>query len=151
MLHHSPLSTTQMAISSRSLPCSEIRNKRAPVKPVGEEITPTEEKKGEDDNSRAREDVDQTTDPPDVSDVEDSPPSDIAHQHSMLEALTRDPDSGAREKDKKLKQMYLSLTASEFLYVRELQRAYDETRCYFCQWVFTKEMKELINSARLTS
>jgi hypothetical protein len=46
--------------------------------------------------------------------------------------------------------MYLSLTASEFLYVRELQRAYDETRCYFCQWVVTKEMKELINSARLT-
>jgi hypothetical protein len=47
--------------------------------------------------------------------------------------------------------MYISLTASEFIYVLELQRAYDETRCYYSQWVISQEIKELVNSARLTA
>jgi hypothetical protein len=74
--------------------------------------------------------------------MEDATPADITFQHTLLDAMTTEAESGVGKKDKKIVQIFLSLNASEFLYVRELRRAYDETRCYFCQWVVTKEMKE---------
>jgi hypothetical protein len=35
--------------------------------------------------------------------------------------------------------------------VQELQRVYDESRCFFVQWVICKETKELVNSARISA
>jgi hypothetical protein len=32
-----------------------------------------------------------------------------------------------------------------------MQRVYDESRCYFVQWILGKETKELINSARISA
>ncbi len=43
------------------------------------------------------------------------------------------------------------LTDSEFLYVSDLQSTYDEARCFFLQWVLGKEIKELVNSARISA
>jgi hypothetical protein len=37
------------------------------------------------------------------------------------------------------------------LYVTDLQLIYDEARCFFLQWVIGKEIKELINSARISA
>ena len=133
-----------------ALVAAVLRSKRAPSKTA-------EDGKAEDgDGERKEEDldsltgIDPNTDPPLSSDTEDATPADVTFQHTLLDAMITEPESGVGKKDKKIVQMYLSLNASEFLYVRELQRAYDETRCYFCQWVVSKEMKELINSARLT-
>jgi hypothetical protein len=72
-------------------------------------------------------------------------------QQQILETLVTEPDSGINEQDLKILSIYILLTASEFIYVLELQRAYDETRCYYSQWVISKEIKELVNSARLTA
>ncbi len=47
--------------------------------------------------------------------------------------------------------MYAQLTDSEFLYVSDLQSTYDEARCFFLQWVLGKEIKELVNSARISA
>jgi hypothetical protein len=134
-----------------ALVAAVLRAKRAPSKPAEEEA------KAEDGKSERKEDdldslagINPATDPPHSSDVEDATPADLTFQNTLLDAMTQEAESGVGKKDKKIVQMYLSLNASEFLYVRELQRAYDETRCYFCQWFVTKEMKELINSARLT-
>ncbi len=48
-------------------------------------------------------------------------------------------------------ELYAQLNDSEFLYVSDLQTTYDEARCFFLQWVLGKEIKELVNSARLSS
>jgi hypothetical protein len=40
---------------------------------------------------------------------------------------------------------------SSCMYVQELQRVYDESRCYFVQWIFSKETRELVNSSRISS
>ncbi len=37
------------------------------------------------------------------------------------------------------------------IYVQELQRVYDESRCYFFQWILGKETKELVNSSRISA
>jgi hypothetical protein len=57
----------------------------------------------------------------------------------------------ATEKDRHPLELYSQLTDDEFLYVQELQRVYDESRCFFVQWVINKEMKELVNSARISA
>ena len=77
--------------------------------------------------------------------------TNLEFQQLLLEEMIAEPDSGVTEQDRKILSMYISLTSSEFMYVLELQRAYDETRCYYCQWVISKEIKELVNSARLTA
>ena len=77
--------------------------------------------------------------------------TNLEFQQLLLEEMIAEPDSGVTEQDRKMLLMYISLTSSEFMYVLELQRAYDETRCYYCQWVISKEIKELVNSARLTA
>ena len=33
----------------------------------------------------------------------------------------------------------------------DLQTIYDETRCFFLQWILGKEIKELVNSARISA
>jgi hypothetical protein len=46
-------------------------------------------------------------------------------------------------------ELYAQLNDFEFAYVSELQGTYDATRCFFLQWVLGKEIKELVNSARI--
>jgi hypothetical protein len=54
--------------------------------------------------------------------------------------------------DRHALELYSQLTNDEFLYVQELQRVYyDESRCFFVQWVICKETKELVNSARISA
>ena len=48
--------------------------------------------------------------------------------------ITSDPPQ-ASEKDRRSLELYCQLTDDEFIYVQELQRVYDEARCYFVQWV----------------
>ncbi len=48
-------------------------------------------------------------------------------------------------------ELYAQLTDSEFLYVSDLQSTYDEARCFFLQWVLGKEIKELVNNARVSA
>ncbi len=48
-------------------------------------------------------------------------------------------------------ELYAQLNDSEFAYASELQGIYDETRCFFLQWVLGKEIKELVNSARISA
>jgi hypothetical protein len=47
--------------------------------------------------------------------------------------------------------MLSSINDSEFANVSELQIIYDEARCFFLQWVMGKEIKELVNSARISA
>jgi hypothetical protein len=77
--------------------------------------------------------------------------TNVEYQQTVLDEMVLIKDSGVTEADRKILSMYISLTASEFIYVLELQKAYDEARCYFSQWVISKEIKELVNSARLTA
>jgi hypothetical protein len=48
-------------------------------------------------------------------------------------------------------ELYAQLNDSEFAYVTELQDIYDQTRCFFLQWLLGKEIKELVNSARISA
>jgi hypothetical protein len=57
----------------------------------------------------------------------------------------------ATETDRHALELYSQLTDDEFLYVQERQRVYDESRCFFVQWVICKETKELVNSARISA
>jgi hypothetical protein len=57
----------------------------------------------------------------------------------------------ATENDRHPLELYSQLTDDESLYVQELQRVYDESRCFFVQWFICKETKELVNSARISA
>jgi hypothetical protein len=57
----------------------------------------------------------------------------------------------ARWPSSNLLQRPSQLTDSEFLYVSDLQSTYDEAHGFFLQWVLGKEMKELVNSARISA
>jgi hypothetical protein len=48
-------------------------------------------------------------------------------------------------------ELYCQLTEDELVYVHELQKCYDESRCYFVQWILSKDTKELVNSARVSA
>ncbi len=48
-------------------------------------------------------------------------------------------------------ELYAQLTEDELVYVHELQKCYDEARCYFVQWILSKDTKELVNSARVSA
>jgi hypothetical protein len=48
-------------------------------------------------------------------------------------------------------ELYAQLTEDELVYVHELQKCYDEARCYFVQWILSKDMKELVNSPRVSA
>ena len=104
-----------------ALVAAMLRSKRAPSKPAEEGTKAKggeDEKKDDDLESITGIDPIPIADPPNSSDVEDASPADIIFQNTLLEPLTQEVESGVGKKDKKIVQMYLSLNASEFLYVR---------------------------------
>jgi hypothetical protein len=72
-------------------------------------------------------------------------------QKDVISAWIDDPDHPANETCRYSLELYAQLNDSEFAYVSELQDIYDETRCFFLQWVLGKEIKELVNSARISA
>jgi hypothetical protein len=61
--------------------------------------------------------------------------------------ISSDPPQATERDRHPLELFYCQLTDDELIHVQELQRVYDEARCYFVQWVLGKETKELFNSA----
>jgi hypothetical protein len=72
-------------------------------------------------------------------------------QKGIIDEWVKDSDHRVTEHDRHPLELYAQLTDDEFLYVQELQRVYDESRCYFVQWILGKETKELVNSARISA
>ena len=73
------------------------------------------------------------------------------NQKTIISAWIDDPDHYATEECRHVLELYAQLTDSEFSYVSDLQIIYDETRCFFLQWILGKEIKELVNSARISA
>jgi hypothetical protein len=69
----------------------------------------------------------------------------------MIDTWVKDEEHEVGEENRHALELYAQLTDDEFLYVQELQRVYDESRCYFVQWILSKETKELVNSARISA
>jgi hypothetical protein len=69
-------------------------------------------------------------------------------QIDRIQPWIDDTEHPITEADKPVLLHYCELNDSELLYVRELQRVYDATRCYFVQWVIDDEFKALVNGAR---
>ena len=83
--------------------------------------------------------------------VETRAERNFRQQKEAIESwLTSDPPK-ITDSDKYPLELYCQLTDDELIYVQELQRVYDEARCYFVQWVLGKETKELVNSARISA
>jgi hypothetical protein len=79
-------------------------------------------------------------------------PADVRRrQKEMMDAWIRDPQNPIQEKDRPMLELYSQLTEDELVYVHELQKCYDEARCYFVQWILSKETKELVISARISA
>ena len=72
-------------------------------------------------------------------------------QKELLDAWIADPQNPLQDKDRPMMELYCQLTEDEFVYVHELQKCYDESRCFFVQWILSKETKELVNSARISA
>ncbi len=72
-------------------------------------------------------------------------------QKEIITALIEDPDHPASDACRYPLELHAQLNDSEFAYVSELQSIYDETRCLFLQWLLGKEIKELVNSARISA
>ena len=51
----------------------------------------------------------------------------------MMDAWVTDPDHPIKAEHKTILELYSALTEEEIVYVRELQKCYDESRCYFSQ------------------
>ena len=77
--------------------------------------------------------------------------ADFMEQKDIISAWIDDPDHPANETCRYSLELYAQLNDSEFAYVSELQGIYDEARCFFLQWVLGKEIKELVNSARISA
>jgi hypothetical protein len=77
--------------------------------------------------------------------------ADFTEQKDVISAWIDDLDHPANETCRYSLELYAQLNDSEFAYVSELQGIYDETRCFFLQWVLGKEIKELVNSARISA
>jgi hypothetical protein len=71
----------------------------------------------------------------------------LRQQQNIIETWVKDDEHRVTQEV----ELYTQLTDDEFLYVQELQRVYDESRCYFVQWILSKETKELVNSARISA
>jgi transposase InsO family protein len=69
----------------------------------------------------------------------------------MIDDWIDDPDHPLTEAARHSLELYGQLNDSEFAYVTELQGVYDQTRCFFLQWILGKEIKELVNSARISA
>jgi hypothetical protein len=72
-------------------------------------------------------------------------------QQEVITAWITDPDHVATDACCHVLELYAQLTDSEFSYVSDLHLVFDETRCFFLQWVLGKEIKELVNSARISA
>ena len=72
-------------------------------------------------------------------------------QKALLDGWIADPSNPLKEKDRPMMELYAQLTEDELVYVHELQKCYDEARCYFVLWILSKETKELVNSARISA
>jgi hypothetical protein len=72
-------------------------------------------------------------------------------QQDILTSWIDDPRHAADAACRHSLELYAQLNDSEFLYVCDLQVTYDEARCFFLQWILGKEIKELVNSARISS
>jgi hypothetical protein len=72
-------------------------------------------------------------------------------QKEIITAWIEDPDHPASDACRYPLELYAQLNDSEFAYVSELLSIYDETRCFFLQWLLGKEIKELVNSARISA
>jgi hypothetical protein len=72
-------------------------------------------------------------------------------QKEIITAWIEDPDHPASDACRYPLELYAQLNDSEFAYVSELQSIYDETRCFFLQWLLGKEIKELVNSPRISA
>jgi hypothetical protein len=72
-------------------------------------------------------------------------------QQEILTSWIDDPRHAANAACHHSLELYAQLNDSEFLYVSDLQSTYDEARCFFLQWVLGKEIKELVNSARISA
>jgi hypothetical protein len=68
-------------------------------------------------------------------------------QKEIISAWIEAEDHDTTEECRHVLELYVQLNDSEFSYVTDLQTIYDETRCFFLQWVLGKETKELANSA----
>ena len=77
--------------------------------------------------------------------------AEIRTQREVISAWIDDPDHPATETCRYALELYAQLNDSEFAYVSELQVIYDEARCFFLQWILGKEIKELVNSARISA
>jgi hypothetical protein len=75
----------------------------------------------------------------------------IRQQKIIVDAWIDDDTHPITDKERHPLELYAQLTDDEFLYVQELQRVYDESRCYFVQWLLSKETKELVNGARISA
>ena len=73
------------------------------------------------------------------------------YQKNIIQTWIDDPQHIATEDCRHVLELYAQLTDSEFSYVSDLQHIYDETRCFFLQWILGKEIKELVNSARISA
>jgi hypothetical protein len=72
-------------------------------------------------------------------------------QKTIVDNWIDDIDHPVTQKDRHPLELYAQLTDDEFLYVQELQRVYNESRCYFVQWLLSKETKELVNGTRISA
>jgi hypothetical protein len=73
------------------------------------------------------------------------------NQKNIIQAWIDDPQHIATEDCRHVLELYAQRTDSEFSYVSDLQSIYDETRCFFLQWILGKEIKESVNSARISA
>jgi hypothetical protein len=72
-------------------------------------------------------------------------------QKEIISAWIDDPHHVATDTCRHILELYAQLNDSEFSYVSDLHLVYDETRCFFLQSVLGKEIKELVNSARISA
>ncbi len=73
------------------------------------------------------------------------------HQRDIIDKWVDDDDHPITEQERHSLELYAQLTDDEFLHVQELQRVYDESRCYSVQWLLNKGTKELVNGARISA
>ena len=83
----------------------------------------------------------------------ETPKEKIARQQkSIIDSWVDDDDHPVTETDRHPFELYAQLTDDEFLYVKNFNACiYDESRCFFSQWILGKETKELVNSARISA
>ncbi len=72
-------------------------------------------------------------------------------QKEMIDDWIVDTRHPANDTCRHVLELYAQLNDSEFSYVSDLHLVYDEARCFFLQWVLGKEIKELVNSARISA